>query len=62
MYIDDILSMLLDFELYTRVEHNRPLIHTEASAIVSFIQGTETIIHKIESSFLFLLRLDQWFK
>ena len=30
---------LLDFELYTQVEHNRTLVQTQASAINSFIHG-----------------------
>jgi hypothetical protein len=36
-----------DFELYTYVEHNRTLVYTQASAILSFIQGKNMIINKI---------------
>jgi hypothetical protein len=39
-----IFFLLLDFELYTYVEHNRTLVHTQASAILSFIQGKDIII------------------
>jgi len=50
-----------DFELYTYVEHNRTLVYTQASAILSFIQGKDMIINKI-IYFFFSKRLDQWFK
>ena len=35
------VSLVVDFELYTLVEHNRALIQSQASAIVSFIHGDE---------------------
>jgi hypothetical protein len=36
----------LDFQLYTHVEHNRTLVHSQASAILSFIQGKYLITNK----------------
>jgi hypothetical protein len=37
-------SLLLDFELYAQLEHNRTLVHAQASSILSFIQGKDLII------------------
>jgi hypothetical protein len=39
-----IYFIFLDFELYTHVEHNRTLVHAQASAILSFIQGNDLVI------------------
>ena len=54
------ISFDLDFELYSQVEHNRTLVHAQASAILSFIQGNPN--HGEKTEFVIAWnRLDQWF-
>jgi hypothetical protein len=52
----------LDFQLYTHVEHFRTLVHSQASAILSFIQGKHLILTNYSFVKSILKRLDQWFQ